>query len=113
MPCGPHSHAVAVHRPRHRSTHRARSAIDRAGTCARTGWVQSWPATTAATWPDVFVANDSVPNFLFHHGRNLLFEETALAAGVRWLTSERGPETNFSSSSAVWVCGGAWILRPP
>ena len=33
-------------------------------------------------WPDVFVANDSVPNFLFRNNRNLQFTETALAAGV-------------------------------
>ena len=33
-------------------------------------------------WPDVFVANDSVPNFLFRNGRDMTFTETALAAGV-------------------------------
>ncbi len=33
-------------------------------------------------WPDVFVANDSLPNFLFRNDRNLRFTETALAAGV-------------------------------
>jgi hypothetical protein len=33
-------------------------------------------------WPDVFVANDSLPNFLFRNNRNLTFTETALAAGV-------------------------------
>ncbi len=33
-------------------------------------------------WPDVFVANDSLPNFLFRNNRNLQFTETALAAGV-------------------------------
>ena len=33
-------------------------------------------------WPDVFVANDSLPNFLFRNNRNLQFAETALAAGV-------------------------------
>jgi hypothetical protein len=33
-------------------------------------------------WPDVFVANDSLPNFLFRNNRNLQFSETALAAGV-------------------------------
>ena len=33
-------------------------------------------------WPDVFVANDSVPNFLFRNGRDMKFTETALAAGV-------------------------------
>ncbi len=33
-------------------------------------------------WPDVFVANDSLPNFLFRNNRNLQFAETALGAGV-------------------------------
>ena len=33
-------------------------------------------------WPDVFVANDSLPNFLFRNGRNLTFTETALVSGV-------------------------------
>ena len=33
-------------------------------------------------WPDVFVANDSVPNFLFRNDGNWRFTETALAAGV-------------------------------
>jgi hypothetical protein len=32
-------------------------------------------------WPDVFVANDAVPNFLFHNERGR-FTETGLAAGV-------------------------------
>jgi hypothetical protein len=33
-------------------------------------------------WPDVFVANDAVPNFLFHNDGNGRFVEVALAAGV-------------------------------
>lgn len=33
-------------------------------------------------WPDIFVANDSVPNFLFHNERNGAFSEVALKAGV-------------------------------
>ncbi len=33
-------------------------------------------------WPDVFVANDSVPNFLFHNERNGRFKEVAYPAGV-------------------------------
>ena len=33
-------------------------------------------------WPDVFVTNDNMPNFLFHNLGNGTFEETALAAGA-------------------------------
>jgi hypothetical protein len=33
-------------------------------------------------WPDIFVANDSTPNFLFHNNRNGTFAETGLVAGV-------------------------------
>ena len=33
-------------------------------------------------WPDVFVANDKVPNFLFHNEGNGRFTEVGLAAGV-------------------------------
>ncbi len=33
-------------------------------------------------WPDVFVANDSMPNFLFHNRDGKSFEEVALRAGV-------------------------------
>ena len=33
-------------------------------------------------WMDVFVANDTVPNFLFHNERNGRFRESALQAGV-------------------------------
>jgi len=33
-------------------------------------------------WPDVFVANDSVPNFLFHNEHDGTFKEVGLLAGV-------------------------------
>ncbi len=35
-------------------------------------------------WPDIFVANDSVPEQLFHNLRNGTFEETAARAGVAY-----------------------------
>ncbi len=35
-------------------------------------------------WLDVFVANDTVPNFLFHNERNGTFTEVALRAGVAY-----------------------------
>jgi hypothetical protein len=33
-------------------------------------------------WPDIFVANDSTPNFLFHNNKNGSFTEIATLAGV-------------------------------
>jgi hypothetical protein len=33
-------------------------------------------------WPDIYVANDSVPNLLFHNNRNGTFTEQGLRAGV-------------------------------
>jgi hypothetical protein len=41
-------------------------------------------------FPDIFVTNDSVPNFLFHNLRNGRFEEVALEAGVA-LTDDGKP----------------------
>ena len=38
-------------------------------------------------WPDVFVANDAVPNFLFHNDGKGRFTETALLAGVAVATN--------------------------
>ena len=35
-------------------------------------------------WPDIFVANDSVMQFLFHNLKDGTFEETALLAGVAY-----------------------------
>jgi hypothetical protein len=40
-------------------------------------------------WPDVFVANDSVPNFLFHNTGDGGFEEIGLQAGVAMATDGR------------------------
>src|SRR5439155_12791942 len=33
-------------------------------------------------WREIFVANDSTPNFLFHNNHNGTFTETGLVAGV-------------------------------
>ena len=41
-------------------------------------------------WPDIYVANDSTPNFLFHNNRDGTFSEGALFAGVA--LSEEGRE---------------------
>src|SRR5205823_1103205 len=35
-------------------------------------------------YPDVFVANDSIPNFLFHNKRDGTFEEVGFAVGVAY-----------------------------
>jgi enediyne biosynthesis protein E4 len=39
-------------------------------------------------WPDVFIANDTQPNKLYHNNRNGTFTETAVSAGVAF--SENG-----------------------
>jgi enediyne biosynthesis protein E4 len=41
------------------------------------------------SWPDIFVANDSVPNLLFRNNRNLRFVESALGAGVAVATDAK------------------------
>src|SRR5579862_4150659 len=33
-------------------------------------------------WQDIFIANDSMPNFLFHNNRDGTFREVAYSAGV-------------------------------
>ncbi len=38
-------------------------------------------------WPDAFVTNDNMPNFLFHNLGNGTFEEVALPAGRRCATT--------------------------
>jgi hypothetical protein len=41
-----------------------------------------WPRDDGDGYPDVFVSNDALPNFLFHNLRNGKFEEVAMNAGV-------------------------------
>ena len=41
------------------------------------------------SWPDIFVANDSLANFLFRNTRDLRFVESALGAGVAVATDGR------------------------
>ena len=38
-------------------------------------------------YPDVFITNDTIPNFLFHNQRNGTFSEVAFAAGVAFPTT--------------------------
>jgi hypothetical protein len=40
-------------------------------------------------WPDVFVANDTMPNFLFHNAGHMRFVETGLASGVAFAADGR------------------------
>jgi enediyne biosynthesis protein E4 len=50
-------------------------------------------------WPDVFVANDTVPNFLFHNEGKGVFREAALVAGVAVATDGKaraGMGTEFA-----------------
>lgn len=54
-------------------------------------------------WPDVFVANDAVPNFLFHNEGKGTFTETALVAGVAVTTdgqARAGMGTGFADYDA-------------
>lgn len=45
-------------------------------------------------WPDIFVANDSMPNYLWHNNRNGTFEEVAMDAGCA-LSSDGRPQSNM------------------
>jgi hypothetical protein len=40
-------------------------------------------------WPDIFVSNDTFPNFLFHNNRDGIFSEDALFQGVAYIESGR------------------------
>jgi len=48
-------------------------------------------------WPDVFVANDTMPNFLFHNERNRTFTETADLAGVA-VSSDGKPKAGMGTA---------------
>jgi hypothetical protein len=50
-------------------------------------------------WPDVFVANDSVPNFLFHRTGNWKYEDVALRAGVA-VASDGRPRAGMGTDAA-------------
>ena len=38
-------------------------------------------------WPDLFVANDTVPNWLFHNNRNGTFSEIGVETGVAYAST--------------------------
>jgi hypothetical protein len=48
-------------------------------------------------WPDVFVANDSTPNFLFHNNKNGSFTEIAGLAGVA-VSSDGKPRAGMGTA---------------
>ena len=50
-------------------------------------------------WPDVFVANDSTPNFLFHNEQGRGFKEVALVAGVS-VASDGNPRAGMGTDFA-------------
>ena len=50
-------------------------------------------------WPDIFVANDTTPNFLYHNERNGSFKEVALSAGVA-VASDGRPRAGMGTDFA-------------
>jgi enediyne biosynthesis protein E4 len=50
-------------------------------------------------WPDVFVANDSVPNLLFRNNRNGTFSEVGLASGLA-LSGDGKPQAGMGADAA-------------
>ena len=49
-------------------------------------------------WPDLFVANDGVPNFLYHNVKGTRFEEAALLAGVS-VASDGRPRSGMGTDA--------------
>ena len=50
-------------------------------------------------WPDIFVANDSVANLLFHNNRNGTFSESGLASGLA-LSGDGKPQASMGADAA-------------
>ena len=51
-------------------------------------------------WQDIFIANDSMPNFLFHNNRDGTFTETAYLAGVA-VSGDGAAEAGMGVDTAV------------
>ena len=51
------------------------------------------------SWPDIFVANDSVPNLLFRNNRDGTFSETGLASGLA-LNGDGKPQAGMGADAA-------------
>ena len=60
-------------------------------------------------WPDVFVANDSVPNFLFQRTGNWKYEDVALRAGVA-VASDGKPRAGMGVDAADYDGDGVLDL---
>jgi enediyne biosynthesis protein E4 len=60
-------------------------------------------------WQDVFIANDSMPNFLFHNNRNGTFTEVGYAAGVA-VSMDGAPEAGMGTDAGDVVGNGRMDL---
>lgn len=58
-------------------------------------------------WQDIFIANDSVPNSLFHNNRNGTFTEVAYTAGVA-VSIDGRPEAGMGCDAAD-TTGDGWL----
>ena len=62
-------------------------------------------------FPDIFVTNDKLPNFLFHNLRNGHFEEVAFQSGVALLDSAAKSQT-WARISAISITMACPISQP-
>lgn len=60
-------------------------------------------------WQDVFIANDSMANFLFHNNRDGTFREVGYAAGVA-VSADGLPEAGMGTDAADTTCNGRMDL---
>lgn len=60
-------------------------------------------------WQDIFIANDSMPNFLFHNNRDGTFTETAYLAGVA-VSGDGAAEAGMGVDAAVTSNSGRMDL---
>jgi hypothetical protein len=60
-------------------------------------------------WQDIFISNDSIPNFLFHNNRDGTFSEVAFAAGVA-VSADGRAEAGMGADAADVVGNGRMDL---
>jgi len=58
-------------------------------------------------WQDIFIANDSMPNFLFHNNRDGTFRELGYLAGVA-VSADGQPEAGMGADAAD-TTGQGWL----